>query len=145
MTPTELEQGRKPTTIIDVNMVGTFLLFLLLPYIFFFGLLMLLTGQIDIVLLYNSVVNNNSMVVFKAWVIGFFTIASISAFFLTAYRTEKYIADHIRRTSNPPKPTGRSGTLPTHYFIETGGTVEASEESKSRLRELDDVIGDREK
>ena len=89
--------------------------------------------------------NNNTMVLFKGWVIGFFTIVSVSAFFLTAYGTEKYIVDHMGRTPTPPKPSERGGSRPTHYFIETGGTVEASEETKSRLSELGDVIDDRKK
>ena len=145
MTPTELEQERRQANIVNVNLVGTFLLFLMLPYIFFFGLLMILTGQIDIILLYQSVMDNNSMVVFKGWVIGFFTIVSVSAFFLTAYRTEKYITDRFKQVPPPEKKQRVGGSVPTHYIIESDGAVEASEETEIRMNELNDVIDDREK
>ena len=143
MTPTQLEQGREPTETVDVNMVWTFLLFLVLPYVLFFGLLILLTGQIDLGLLYRSVMHDDAAAVFKAWVIGTFTLSSLGAFFLTAYRTEKYIARHIDFTSKPPKPAG--GSVAPYFVIESGESVEASEETKSRHRELNGMLDDREK
>jgi len=145
MTPIQLEQGREPTEIIDVNMAWTLLLFLVLPYVLFFGLLMLLTGQVDLLLLYRSVMHDDATAVFKAWVIGIFTLMSLGAFFLTAYRTEKYIADHMEAKSEPPKPAAGGGSVSPHFVIESAETVEASEAAKSRHRELDNVLDDREK
>jgi hypothetical protein len=145
MTPTQFEQGRRRNDKININMIGTFVVFLMLPYVFFFGLLMLLTGQVDLVLLYNSVMHNHDMAVFKAWLIGLFTLASVGGFFLTAYRTEKYIADRIGQTPKPPEHTPHGGSVPTHYVIESGETLEASEATKARHSELEGVIGDPEK
>jgi len=141
MTTEELEQTRKRTDVVDVNnanVVLTFVLFLFLPYLIFFGLLMLLTGEVSIVLLYGAVTAGQDMAVFKAWVIGTFVLSIAAAVILTLYRTEKYFAGRMEQQS---KRSLRGGSATQHFVIESPEEVEESEASKARHASLDSVVG----
>ena len=139
MTPAELEQGHRETTV-NINMVLVFAFFLILPYILFFGLLMLLTGQIDVLLLYSAVMQKNDPVVIKAWVIGMFVLSVASTAYVSIYRTEKYL---VRRLSHHSGGSVGSAKVPESFVMESPEKVEETEESKTRHSGLGNVIDDK--
>jgi len=144
MTTAELEQTRKRTDVVDVNNINiglTFVLILILPYLLFFGMLMLLTGEVNITLLYAAVTAGHDMAIVKAWVIGIFVLSVVSAVILTLYRTERYFAEHLSHRSTP---SSRGGSATPHFVIETPEEVEETEASKARHAGLESVVGAKE-
>ena len=107
-------------TIVDevsINPFYTFLLLFVTPYIVFFLLLMLVTGQTDIELLYTSVINESNAAILKAWVIGSFVLSMIGSLFFSGYRTTDYIARRLR--ANKPMEGGSVLPVePSHFVIE---------------------------
>ncbi len=87
---TTYEQSRLQQQI-DINPFMIFVIFMLLPYLLFFTLLVLLTGQHDLMLLYASVIDVSDTVYFKAWMIGSFLLSCSAAMILGGQRTKAYL------------------------------------------------------
>ena len=133
---------------VTINPFYTFLLLFVTPYVLFFAMLMLITGQTDIQLLYYSVINESDTAVVKAWVIGSFVLSVLGTLFFSGYRTTDYLARRIRAGHEE----ARSGSIlpvePDHFVIEEvlhdEETNYNEEENRSpeRYARLDSVIGD---
>ena len=138
MTPVQLAHERVPQSDVDVNLGVTFAVLLILPYALFFGLLMLVTGEPNLALLYDAVTAGRDMVVVKAWIIGFFVLSVVAAAVLTAYRTERYVAEHL---SPAPRKRQHGSRAAEYFVIESDDAAETPEEAKARHAGLERVVG----
>ncbi|MEJ2501210.1 MAG: hypothetical protein P8Y65_08860 [Campylobacterales bacterium] len=75
MTASEFEHANKPGTEVRFNPFLVFVFFLTAPYLLFFLLLMLVTGQFDVVLLAEAVWERDWDAYMKTWVIGTFVLS----------------------------------------------------------------------
>lgn len=141
MTAAQYERMHQPKEDVDVNPVTTFILLLVAPYILFFGLLMLLTGQFDLPLVYTSVIQVSGTVYIKAWVIGSFLLAVTGTVLLSGYRTKTYVVEQITRkqTRQSPTPTLQQTA---HFSIEELPSDQAR--TPSRHIELERILDDAE-
>ena len=131
---------------VEVNPLTMFVLLLVMPYLLFFGLLMLLTGQTDIVLLFDSVVRESQTVYMKAWIIGTFILSVLGALWVSGYRTTNFITQRI--TGSRKRRGGSVGEpVPMHYVFEETPHEEAdpSESTPQRYARLDSVITDKDR
>jgi len=135
MTASEFEHAHKPGTEVRFNPFLIFVFFLTAPYILFFLLLMLMTGQVDIVLLAQAVWERDWDAYMKTWIIGTFVLAVLCALFVSGYRTERYF---VRLFSHHPKPNtpGTPNASTARYVIES----DTEEESKERYTGLGDAM-----
>lgn len=141
MTAAEFEHIHHPQDNVNVNPLMLFLLLLVMPYVLFFGLLMLVTWQFDLVLLYESVMQVSGAAYIKAWVIGSFLLAFLGALLLSGYRTRSYLSEHLH-TAKPQRPVRQNtAAVPNgHYTIEELPHEDAAAET--RHSELDSVISE---
>ncbi len=133
---------------VDINPFYTFILLFITPYVLFFAILMLITGQTDIELLYYSVMNESDTAVIKAWVIGSFVLSVLGTLFFSGYRTTDYIARRIRAGREEISGGSVLPVEPDHFVIEEVAHDEETEpeeetpRSPERYARLDGVIGD---
>lgn len=134
MTPHE--HPHTPAENVDVNPFLVFVIVLVVPYLLFYILLMLVTGEINIVLLYKSVMSQNHTALLKTWVIGTFVLAVASSIFTALYRTGSYFTHHRQTRSQFHKQKS--------FVIESAEHVEEAEATKTRHAALENVVGSRE-
>jgi len=138
MTAVELEQIRRVDDTVRFNPLLVFIFLLAAPYILFFGLLMLVTGETDIALLIEAVWGGAWTVYMKTWVIGTFVLAVGGALFFSGYRTERYLIDRLFRG----RRKGGGSVLPHRHYV-----IESHEEKRSgtRYAGLNDVMNSQRK
>jgi hypothetical protein len=126
---------------VSINPVTTFLFLLITPYILFFALLMLLTGQYDLPLLYTSVIQVSGTAYVKAWIIGSFLLAVIGTVVLSGYRTKTYVIERMayKRPRNTPFKLQKDSS---HFSIEELPSEQAS--IPSRHVKLERILDDTE-
>ena len=136
MTSAELEHFNHQQDEVEVNPFMLFMLLLIMPYVLFFGLLMLITWQFNLALLYESVVQVSGTVYIKAWVIGSFVLAFLGALLLSGYRTKSYLSEQLL-AAKPQQLTRQSAAPKGHYTIEElpqeEGAVEARHSQLERV------------
>lgn len=71
--------------------VVLFFTLLIGPYLLFFLLLMLLTGNTDFILLYESIMQESNAVLLKTWIIGSFVLAILGTFYITTQQTKQLL------------------------------------------------------
>ena len=136
---------------ININPLYIFLLLFITPYLLFFLMLMLITGQSDIELLYLSVMNESNMTVIKAWVIGSFVLSVAGTLFFSSYRTTDYVVRRFQKNRSLAQSGSVLPVEPSHFVIEevhhddTPDSQSESEHSPQRYARLDSVIGDTKK
>jgi hypothetical protein len=136
MTPNAHEHPYTPVDNVDVNPFLVFVVVLVLPYLLFYILLMLVTGEINIVLLYESVMSNSHTALIKTWVIGTFVLAVASSLFTALYRTGSHLGHR-----QPPRSQFHQKV---NFVIESAEHVEEAEATKTRHAALQNVVGTRE-
>lgn len=132
MTAAEFRHPRARGETVSFNPFLLFVLLLITPYLLFFSLLMLVTGELNLSLLAESVWQGEWSVYMKTWVIGSFVLSVLGALFFGGYRTERYLTRHraVRRTRPRPAPHEH------HYVIEAvPEPVDAT-----RYADLDDAM-----
>jgi hypothetical protein len=135
MTASEFEHANKPGTEVRFNPFLVFVFFLTAPYLLFFLLLMLITGQFDVVLLAEAVWERDWDAYMKTWVIGTFVLSVLSALFVSGYRTERYLVQHFSHPSKPRVPNA-SNPSAARYVIEP----DTDEDSEARYSGLGDAM-----
>ena len=151
MTSARTTEYDGTTDELDINPVYTFLLLFVTPYVLFFLMLMLITGQSDIELLYLSVMNESNTTILKAWVIGSFVLSITGTLFFSGYRTTDYIVRRLQKNANPAQSGSVLPVEPTHFVIEevhhgdAPDSHDESDPSPERYARLDSVIGDTKK
>lgn len=103
----------------------------------FFTLLMLLTGQHDLFLLYTSVLEVSNTVYLKAWMIGSFLLACCSALLLGGYRTKIYLLGLWIQNRSMHFTQNKSD--PDQYFL-IEELPDDPEKVPDRHRELESIL-----
>lgn len=137
MTPAQYENFNTLEDDVNINPLMLFVILFITPYVLFFGLLMLITWQFNLALLYESVVQVGGTAYIKAWVIGTFLLAFFGALLFSGYRTKTYLSEHLLATKPQQLPTQKPMSY-EHYTIEELPHDEAAVEA--RHLELDSVI-----
>lgn len=114
MAAMELEQSRMKGGTVSVNPFLLFLMLLAAPYVLFLGLLVLVTGELDLFLLAETVWQGEWNAFVKTLVIGSFVLALLGALTFGGNRTERYLLR--RRTAHTVAP--RLTRHNSHYVIE---------------------------
>lgn len=122
---------------VDINPFVLFFVIMIIPYMLFFGFLMFLTGQLDLTLLFTSVIQVNNTVYFKTWLIGSFLLTCCSALLFSGYRARLYLL--ARWIQNRTKSRNENISKPSHFYsIEE--LTNTSEETPERHRELEHIL-----
>ncbi|GEM_PF-2805109 len=124
---------------VDINPFLVFVLLFVSPYLLFYLLLALVTGQTDPQLLYFSVVNESNAALVKAWVIGTFVLSLLGTLWFSAKQTTQYLET---RFSSPVPEAPKEE--PAHFVIEEHDDSE-SEGPSSRYARLDSHIDDKDR
>ncbi|WP_416768714.1 hypothetical protein ACM66T_01880 [Sulfurimonas sp. ST-25] len=132
MTAMELERSRMADSPVYVNPFLLFIILLVAPYLFFLGLLMIVTGELDILLLIETVWQGEWSAYTKTWAIGSFVLALLGALFFGGYRTERYL---LRKRSSR-SVTPQRGVQHSHFVIE----AEPEPKDETRYADLDDAM-----
>ncbi|MHC3993586.1 hypothetical protein ACXWTF_02045 [Thiomicrolovo sp. ZZH C-3] len=132
MTAMELERSRMAGHPVNVNPFLLFVLLLIAPYAFFLALLILVTGELDILLLIETVWQGEWRAYIKTWAIGSFVLALLGTLLFGGYRTERYLLR--KRSSRTVTP--QRGVQHSHFVIE----AEPEPKDETRYADLDDAM-----
>jgi hypothetical protein len=132
MTATQLEHSRMKGGTVSVNPFLLFLMLLVAPYVLFLGLLVVVTGELDLFLLAETVWQGEWNAFAKTWIIGSFVLALLGALTFGGYRTERYLLR--RRSAHTVAP--RLARHNSHYVIED----EPEPEDETRYADLGDAM-----
>lgn len=141
MTAVEFEHINNLQDKVSINPLMLFVLLFVMPYVLFFGLLMLITWQFNLVLLYESVMQVSGAAYIKAWVIGSFLLAFAGALLLSGYRTKSYLSEHLLAAKPQRLVRQKAAAISNvHYTIEELLHEDAAAEA--RHSELESVISE---
>jgi len=134
------ESHDDPSDYVELNPFVVFLILFIVPYLLFFGLLMLVTGQTDAMLLYASVVNESNDALIKAWVIGTFALSVVGTLWFSGVQTKQLIQSHLKKSHELVPDSQKTGQ--THFVIEQTDDSSVGQLSSKRYARLDSFIDD---
>ncbi len=102
---------------VDVNIFVVFLLLFVTPYILFYTLLVLITGEADLIMLYEAVNSESNMAFIKTWIIGSFILSFIGSMLISGAKIGKSVKKRVSRMRSAS--VAKDSSQQPHYTIET--------------------------
>ncbi len=128
-----------PEDLIELNPIIVFTTLFVAPYVLFFLLLMLITGQTDPQLLLYSVLTESDTAVIKTWVIGSFILAVLGTLWFSGVQTKRVIFRWFVKYEEPAATSVKSSA--PHYVIEeTDSDEHGGPLSPKRYARLDSTL-----
>ncbi len=128
-----------PADLIELNPIIVFTTLLVAPYLFFFLLLMFITGQTDPQLLLYSVLTESDTAVIKTWVIGSFILAVLGTLWFSGVQTKRIV---FRLLVADKEPAALPHKTPNTHFVieETDDDEHGGPLSPKRYARLDSTL-----
>ncbi len=99
---------------VNVNPFAIFLLLFITPYLLFYALLVLITGEVSLAILYNAVSSEDNTALLKTWIIGSFLLSIVGTAVISGASISRSIK---RKISVQNRHSGLSKSDP-HFVIE---------------------------